>query len=89
MKSKGFDVYKINKEIKKREFLQFFHNVKNKIDDYNCKKKLSELNYKTGRETSDETNKNLKKISDLDFEISKAEKQYYLSFYMIIHRDTY
>ena len=83
MKSKGFDVYKINKEIKKREFLQFFHNVKNKIDDYNCKKKLSELNYKTGREISDETKKNLKKISDLDCEISKAEKQYYLSFYKL------
>ena len=83
MKSKGFNVNVIKKGIKKIELFQFFHNVKNKIDNYNCKKRLNELSYKIGRRIPDNINENLKQISDLDHEISKAEKQYYVSLFKL------
>ena len=83
MKSKGFNVNVIKKGIKKIELFQFFHNVKNKIDNYNCKKRLNELSYKIGRRIPDNINENLKQISDLDQEISKAEKQYYVSLFKL------
>lgn len=79
VESIGYDAEKIKKGIKIKELYNFFDRIKNVIDNYNCKQKIIALNSLIGRRISEKTNITLKKITDLDNEISGAENLYYLS----------
>lgn len=77
--SKGYNSEKIKKSIKILELYNFLDRIKQVIDNYNCRQKINALYLIIGKKIPEKMNLDLKHISDLDKEISRADKLYYLS----------
>ena len=79
--SKGYNVERIKKSVKKEQLFNFFNRMRNLIDNYHCKPKVSELYSNIGQKLSDNTFMNLNEINQMDKEIYSAEFYYYLSLF--------
>ena len=79
LENKGYNVDRIKNAIKKEQLFASFNNMRNLIDNYQCKPKVSELYSNIGQKLSENTFMNLNEINEMDKEIYSAKFYYYLS----------
>ena len=79
LENKGYNVDRIKNAIKKEQLFNSFNKMRNLIDNYQCKPKVSELYSSIGQKLSENTFMNLNEINQMDKEIYSAEFYYYVS----------
>ena len=79
LENKGYNVDRIKNAIKKEQLFNSFNKMRNLIDNYQCKPKVSELYSSIGQKLSENTFMNLNEIAQMDKEIYSAEFYYYVS----------
>ena len=79
LENKGYNVDRIKNAIKKEQLFNSFNKMRNLIDNYQCKPKVSELYSSIGQKLSDNTFMNLNEINQMDKAIYSAEFYYYVS----------
>ena len=79
LENKGYNVDRIKNAIKKEQLFNSFNKMRNLIDNYQCKPKVSELYSSIGQKLSENTFMNLNEIDQMDKEIYSAEFYYYVS----------
>ena len=79
LENKGYNVDRIKNAIKKEQLFNSFNKMRNLIDNYQCKPKVSELYSSIGQKLSENTFMNLNEINKMDKEIYSAEFYYYVS----------
>ena len=75
--SKGYNVDRIKRGVKKIELYNFYDNMKNITNKFKCKQEMNTLHLMIPRRVSDKMSNNLNQIVDLDNEIGTTENQYY------------
>ena len=79
LENKGYNVDRIKNAIKKEQLFNSFNKMRNLIDNYQCKPKVSELYSSIGQKLSENTLMNLNEINQMDKEIYSAVFYYYVS----------
>ena len=79
LENKGYNVDRIKNAIKKEQLFNSFNKMRNLIDNYQCKPKVSELYSSIGQKLSENTFMKLNEINQMDKEIYSAEFYYYVS----------
>ena len=77
--SKGYNIQKIKKNIKKKELFNFLDNIEKEIDKYDLNKEIKYLYYSIHKQISEKKFEDFEEISHLNKTIQTIENMYYLS----------